>query len=148
MFTSEDGYVNGSIDNSKLDEVEAKTPEAKARLQQLKAERDAANAQADADAERLAKLHEAQSIQGQVRETVTTQARAVEVTPEGAKLSDPNATDQKADASTKQDDAEVARLQTEAEQAGVTVDKRWGADRLQQEIDSAKAAAASQRKGK
>ena len=96
MFVSEDGYVNGSIDNSKLDEVKAKTPEAKARLEQLKAERDAANAGADADAERLAKLHEAQSIQGQVRETVTTQARSVEATPEGAKLTDQNATDQKA----------------------------------------------------
>ena len=32
--------------------------------------------------------------------------------------------------------------------AQLLVDKRWGADRLQQEIDSAKAAAASQRKGK
>ena len=96
MFVSEDGYVNGSIDNSKLDEVEAKTPEAKARLEQLKAERDAANAGADADAERLAKLHEAQSIQGQVRETVTTQARSVEATPEGAKLTDQKVADQKA----------------------------------------------------
>jgi len=95
MFVSEDGYVNGSIDNAKLDEVDAKTPEAKARLEQLKAERDAANAQADADAARLAELHEKQSIQGQVRETVTTQARSVEATPEGAKLTDPNATDRK-----------------------------------------------------
>lgn len=142
MFVSEDGYVSGSIDNSKLDEVEAKSPEAKARLAQLKAERDAANAQADADADRLAKLHEAQSIQGQVRETVTTQARAVVVTPEGVQLSDPNAAtpaaDQKADASAKPD-ADVAKLQAEAEAAGVAVDKRWGADRLRQEIDAAKA---------
>jgi multidrug resistance efflux pump len=101
MFVSEDGYVNGSIDNSKLDEVEAKSPEAKARLEQLKAERDAANAGADADAERLAKLHEAQSIQGQVRETVTTQARSVEATPEGAKLTDQKAADQSERASAR-----------------------------------------------
>lgn len=76
MFVSEDGYVSGSIDVSKLDEVEAKSDEAKARLEQLKAERDAAQAGADAEAERLAKLAEAQSIPGQVQEPAADQKSA------------------------------------------------------------------------
>jgi multidrug resistance efflux pump len=74
MFVSEDGYVTGSVDVSKLDEIEPKSDEAKARLEQLKAEAKASQEGADADAERLAKLHEAQSIPGQVRAPVTTQA--------------------------------------------------------------------------
>jgi hypothetical protein len=54
MFVSEDGYVSGSIQVDKLDEIEAKSPEAKARLELLKAERDAGREQVAQDEERLA----------------------------------------------------------------------------------------------
>jgi sRNA-binding protein len=63
MFVSEDGTVTGSIDASKLDEVEAKTDEAKAQLAALKAERDAGQKLADADADRVAEVHAAQAAQ-------------------------------------------------------------------------------------
>jgi hypothetical protein len=113
MFVSEDGTVTGSIDVSKLDEIEPKSDEAKAQLAALKAERDAGQAQAAADAERVAQLHEAQ---------------AAQLTGE------PTNSGQQAE--------EVTRLQAEAEAAGVTVDKRWGADRLRSEIEKANAAKA------
>jgi len=63
MFVSEDGTVTGSIDVSKLDEIEPKSDEAKAQLEALKAERDAGQKLAAADAERVAELHEAQAAQ-------------------------------------------------------------------------------------
>jgi len=44
------------------------------------------------------------------------------------------ATEREADAN-----AELGRLQVEAEKAGVKVDKRWGADRLRDEIAKAEA---------
>jgi predicted DNA-binding transcriptional regulator YafY len=63
MFVSEDGTVTGSIDVSKLDEIEPKSDEAKAQLAALKAERDAGQKLAAADAERVASQHEAQAAQ-------------------------------------------------------------------------------------
>jgi sRNA-binding protein len=38
MFVSEDGTVTGSVDVSKLDEIDPKTDEAKAQIAALKAE--------------------------------------------------------------------------------------------------------------
>ena len=96
MFVSEDGYVTGSIDVSRLDEIEPKTDEARAQLEQLKAERDAGQRQADADAERLAKQAEAQSVPGQVRATVTTQGANLVAAAEAQKAADQKAADQKA----------------------------------------------------
>jgi colicin import membrane protein len=61
MFISEDGTITGSIQVDKLDDVEAKTPEAKAQLEQLKAERDAGREQVVRDEERLAELSRRQS---------------------------------------------------------------------------------------
>lgn len=109
MFVSDDGTVTGSIDVSKLDEIEPKTDEARAQLDALKAERDAGQAQAAADAERVAEQPKAEA-------------------PAEAPKNDSG------------QQSEVEALQAEAEAAGVTVDKRWGADRLRQEIDAAKAA--------
>jgi hypothetical protein len=63
MFVSEDGTVTGSIDVSKLDEIEAKTDEAKAQIAALKAEAQAGQEQADADAERVAEQAAAQAAQ-------------------------------------------------------------------------------------
>jgi hypothetical protein len=63
MFVSEDGTVTGSIDVSKLDEIEPKSDEAKAQHAALKAERDAGQKLAAADAERVAEVHEAQAAQ-------------------------------------------------------------------------------------
>ena len=53
MHVSEDGTVVGSIDVSKLDEIEPKTDEAKAQLEALKAE--VASGQPAADTEPEAK---------------------------------------------------------------------------------------------
>ena len=63
MYVSEDGVPYGSIDVSKLDEIKPKTDEAKAQLEALKAERDAGQKLAAADAERVAEVHEAQAAQ-------------------------------------------------------------------------------------
>jgi len=61
MQISEDGTVTGSIDNSKLGEVKPKTDEAKAQLAQLKADADAGNAEAAANAENSIKVAQAQA---------------------------------------------------------------------------------------
>src|SRR5215207_292919 len=127
MFVSEDGTVTGSIDVSKLDEVEPKTDEAKAQLEQLKGEAKAAQEQAARDAERVAEQSAAQD--AQLR---------------GSPASDDAS--QQSDADAKQAE-ETQRLQAEAEAAGVTVDKRWGPDRLRQETEQAKAAKSQQKKG-
>jgi hypothetical protein len=63
MFVSEDGYITGSVDVSKLDEHKPKSDEAKAQLKALKAERDAGQKQVAADEERVAELHAAQAAQ-------------------------------------------------------------------------------------
>jgi hypothetical protein len=132
MFVSEDGTVTGSVDVSKLGEVEPKTDEAKAQLEVLKAEAQASQEQATRDAERLAEQARAQDAQ---------------LRGEGQK----SQAEQKQDAERQQREAEEKQpgetegLQREAEAAGVTVDKRWGADRLRQEIEQAKASPRKQR---
>ena len=76
-FVSEDGIPYGSIDVSQLDEIDPKTDEAKAQVEALKAERDAGQEQAAADAEAKAEQEKAQSIQGQKetqKETTTKSA--------------------------------------------------------------------------
>jgi predicted TIM-barrel fold metal-dependent hydrolase len=131
MFVSEDGYVTGSIDVSKLDEIEPKSDEARAQLDALKRDAQQGQEQAARDAERLAEQSRVQDAQ---------------LRGEGQR----SQSEQKRDADRQQQDAgpdqsaEVKQLQAEAEAAGVTVDKRWGADRLRQEIDAAKA---SRKKG-
>jgi uncharacterized membrane protein YukC len=60
MPVSEDGVPYGSIDVNELDSVEPKTDEAKAALEQLKAQRDAGNQEADKAAEDSLKAAEAQ----------------------------------------------------------------------------------------
>jgi hypothetical protein len=54
MLQSEDGTVTGSIDVSKLDEIEPKTDEARAQLAALKAEVQAGQEPAAEDVERSA----------------------------------------------------------------------------------------------
>jgi outer membrane murein-binding lipoprotein Lpp len=61
MFVSEDGYITGSVDWSKFDEIEPKSDEAKAQHAALKAERDAGREQVARDEERLAELSRRQS---------------------------------------------------------------------------------------
>jgi hypothetical protein len=65
MIESEDGTVTGSIDVSKLDEIDAKTDEAKAQLDALKADVQRGQGQATKDAEAKAEQERAQSAEGQ-----------------------------------------------------------------------------------
>ena len=153
MFVSEDGTVTGSVDVSKLDEVEPKTDEAKAQIEQLKGEVQAGQAQADRDAERLAELSRRQNPQLRTdEERAEAEKAGLESSQRQQAEADRLAAErQKAEAqrqsgTASSDEAELERLQGEAEAAGVTVDKRWGADRLRQETDQAKAAK-SQKKG-
>ncbi|HEY3142148.1 MAG TPA: hypothetical protein VGJ86_13515 [Acidimicrobiales bacterium] len=90
MFVSEDGTVTGSIDVSKLDEVEAKTDEAKAQIEALKAERDAGQKLADADADRVAEVHAAQAAQltGEPAKVEAPKAPATKSAPKSASSSD------------------------------------------------------------
>jgi hypothetical protein len=127
MFVNEDGYVTGSIDVAKLDEIEPKSDEAKAQHAALKAERDLGREQVARDAERLAEQARRQHEQLHAGDQLVQ-------------------SEQKQDAQRQQPEAEqdqsveVKQLQAEAEKAGVTVDKRWGADRLRQELASAQSA--------
>jgi outer membrane murein-binding lipoprotein Lpp len=132
MFVSEDGTITGSIQVDKLDEIKAKTPEAKAQLDALKRDRDAGQAEVAAHAERVAEIHRRQH-----PELRTDEERA-----EAEK-----AEQQRQSGTSSSDDAELDRLRGEAEAAGVTVDKRWAADRLRQETEQAKAAKSQQKKG-
>jgi hypothetical protein len=90
MFVSEDGVPYGSIDVSKLDEIKAKTDEAKAQLAALKAERDAGQKLAAADAERVAEVHEAQAAQltGEPDKAEAPKASAPRSTSRSASSSD------------------------------------------------------------
>jgi hypothetical protein len=112
MFVSEDGVPYGSIDVSKLDEIDPKTDEAKAQLDALKTQAQAGQELADADADRVAEQAAAQ---------------AAQLEPEQAA----------AQPDELQDGGELEALRAEAEALGVKVDKRWGADRLRAEIDAA-----------
>jgi len=156
MLVSEDGTVTGSIDATKLHEVEPKTPEAQAQLDQLKADLDVGREQVARDEARLLELSRRQNPQ------LRTDEQRAEVENAGRESSQRQQAEadrlaaerQKAEqqrqqsATTSTDEAELKRLQAEAEAAGVTVDKRWGADRLRQETEQANAAKASpQKKG-
>jgi hypothetical protein len=111
MIESEDGTVTGSIDVSKLDEIDPKTDEAKAQLAALKAEVAAGQEPAAED---------------------DAEDSAAEVTPESAPQPDEQPVE-------PQDDSDLEQLRAEAEALGVKVDKRWGADRLRAEIAAARA---------
>lgn len=131
MFISEDGTVTGSVDVTRLDEVEPKSDEAKAQVEALKAEAKAGQEQAVRDAERVneqARLQHEQLHGGSDSDRQKSQAEAKQ-----------DADRQQPEATAGQDDAETKRLQAEAEAAGVTVDRRWGADRLRQETADANA---------
>jgi hypothetical protein len=113
MFVSEDGYPTGSIDMSKLDEIDPKTDEAKAQIAALKAAAQAGQEQAaqdnrDAQGKPVADVQPEQPVQP---------VQPVQAVQEGD---------------------EVKQLQAEAAAAGVTFDKRWGADRLRQALEQAK----------
>lgn len=140
MFESEDGTVTGSIDRSKLGDLNPKTDEAKEQVERLRAENEAADKESAAAAERSAELAAAQN------PVLQRQSRAGNTRQDQSQREQQGASGQQAQADQQQQD-EVTRLQAEAEQAGVTVDKRWGADRLRQEIDTAKAAQASRKRG-
>jgi hypothetical protein len=147
MIVNEDGGVTGSIDVSKLDELEPKTDEARAQVEQLKADARAGQEQSARDAERLAEQARAQN-PGQaedVPDTRDAQGKELEGRPQGGALQQPDAERQQRDAERQQAEADtgqgedVEALRAEAEAAGVTVDKRWGADRLRQETAAAQA---------
>src|SRR5829696_423631 len=140
MLVSEDGTVTGSVDVSKLDEVEPKTDEAKAQLDQLKADLHAGREQLARDEERLAELSRRQNPQ------LRTADQRSEVENAGRESSQRQQQESDRLAAERQK-AEQQRLQAEAEAAGVTVDKRWGADRLRQETEQAKASKSQQKKG-
>ena len=143
MFISEDGTVTGSVDVSKLDEIKAKTPEARAQLDVLKAERKAGQEQAARDAERLAEQHAAQAAQLGVGVDEDEREKSRREQRKDAERQQAEA-DAAQQGQAKQSD-DVTALQAEAEAAGVTIDKRWGADRLRTEIDAVKAARPKQR---
>jgi sRNA-binding protein len=65
MIESEDGTVTGSIDVNRLDQIDAKTDEAKAQLDALKREAQAGQEQAAKDAEAKAESERATSVEGQ-----------------------------------------------------------------------------------
>jgi sRNA-binding protein len=77
MIESEDGTVTGSIDVSRLDEIDPKTDEAKAQIEALKAENQAAQEQAAADAEAKAESEKATSVEGQKESQKETTTQAV-----------------------------------------------------------------------
>jgi hypothetical protein len=139
MFVSKDGTVTGSIDVSRLDEITPKTDEARAQIDALKAEVQGGQEQAARYAE-----WQAEQTRGQNPNIVDDDERE---RSEREQQQDAERQQREADAKqgdVKQgDDAkqaeETQRLQAEAEAAGVTVDKRWGPDRLRQEIEQAKA---------
>jgi hypothetical protein len=144
MFVTKDGTVTGSIDVSKLDEIEPKTDEARAQLDAMKAELKFGQEQSARDAERVAEVAEAQ------REQLRG-ADVRDMSQDGSFADDDEKDAERKQAKAEQGDEakqaeETQKLQAEAEQAGVTVDKRWGPDRLRQEIDSANAAKAASRK--
>jgi restriction endonuclease S subunit len=89
MIESEDGTVTGSIDVSRLDEIDPKTDEAKAQIEALKAENQAAQEQAAADAEKLAEQEKAQSAEGQkeAQKETTTKAAPVDTSKSGKSAS-------------------------------------------------------------
>jgi hypothetical protein len=122
MFETEEGYLTGSIDVSKLDTVKPKSDEAKAQLEALKREN-----QAGRDA--LARQAEAVAVANPDQDEPAPDNRDVQ----GKSVA----------ADDSSDDGDLDGLRSEAEAAGVKVDRRWGEDRLRDEL-----AAASKGKGK
>src|SRR5215207_2024053 len=132
MIESEDGTVTGSIDVSRLGEVEPKTDEARAQLDALKGEAQAGQDQANADAQKLAEQFAAQNPQADVPPD-DRDAQGVPV--------DDGSNDQSDGSNDQADEPESEdrdQLRAEAEELGVQVDRRWGVDRLRQEIDTAR----------
>lgn len=132
MFISEDGTVTGSVDVSRLGQVEPKTDEAKAQHEALTRELQAGQEQAARDAERASQGERAVGVNSTGRDDGDDDEREKSRREQADAERQQKAADEKQAERTKQ-------LQAEAEAAGVTVDKRWGADRLQQELDAAKA---------
>lgn len=83
MIESEDGTVTGSIDVSKLDQLDPKTDEAKAQVEALKAEAQAGQEQAAKDAEAKAASEKATSAEGlkESQKETTTEAPVVQPDP-------------------------------------------------------------------
>ena len=143
MFVSEEGTITGSVDVSKLDEVNPQSDEAKAQLDALKRDARLGQEQSARDAERLAEVSRAQGPTSQTQEEAAERAREAQ---QGDRSGDQSDGGQRTEADS--DDAEdgsedqsedVEALRAEAEQYGVAVDRRWGATRLRSEIDTAKA---------
>jgi len=116
MHVSEDGSVVGSIDRSRLGEIDATSDEAKAQVIALQSEAEAGAA----EQERLASERQPEEVEQETTTTVVGEdvVEAVE-------------------GSTGDSDDDLDQLRAEAEAAGVKVDKRWGADRLRTEIEKA-----------
>jgi sRNA-binding protein len=108
MHVSEDGSVVGSVDRSKLEEIEATSDEAKAELERLQAEAAAAE-------EEAAKLLESRTPEAEVPEPEP------ETEPVDGQEGDGNALR-----------AEYLKL------TGKEADGRWGVERLRSEVDTAK----------
>ena len=137
MFVSEDGTVTGSVDVSRLGSVEPKGDEAKAQHEALMRDLRAGQEQAERDAERASQGERALGINSTGRDDSDAEARAE---ARAAQQRDAERQQAEADRRTQQQgDVEVKQLQAQAERAGVAVDKRWGADRLRQEIASSQA---------
>jgi hypothetical protein len=152
MFVSEDGTVTGSIDHSKLPEVEPKTDEAKAQVQALLDERAAGEAVVAAEQARLAAAADAQNpalsldyqIEQQQARLDELKARREQVGDDGKPAARTTQAAPQPDAGDGSD-AELEQLRKQATDAGVTVDNRWGADRLRQETAAAQAASSSRK---
>lgn len=109
MFISEDGTVTGSINVEKLKAVKAKTPEAKAQLKALR---------------------------GELEPLEAPEVETIDETPDRVDNDDTAETPDRVDQDEDPDD--INALRAEAEAAGVKVDKRWGAERLHEELVSIK----------
>lgn len=114
MIVSEDGTVTGSIDHAALAQVEPKTDEARAQIEQLRAEQLAGAAQADAEAARLAAIHAAQSPwTAPVRDNRDVQGKSLGVPDDAAGHGDQSGTqksqDKAADPATSTNATESAK---------------------------------------
>jgi len=155
MFVSQDGTVTGSVDQSRLSEVDPKTDEAKAQLDTLRREAELGQRQAEDDAARLAAAAAAQDPTAdpvaatdaeierlEARIQQLKERRTVQQQDDGGQASSEQ---QQRDADQRKaqqqagdgDDAERADLEKRAGAAGVKVDKRWSTDTLRSEVDRA-----------
>lgn len=127
MFVSEDGTVTGSVDVSRLDQIEAKTDEARAQLGNLKAEVQAGQEQVERDAERASQGERAVGINSTGRDDGDADERA---------------------ASRKAQQADAERQQREADQKR-QAEQAVAAEREQADAEAAKAtkSASAQKRG-